>query len=81
MAVERASVPVVEVRPHRKSAAREAQATLISLVYILPSLAAFTIFTADSRSITAWFVVGAVAAFLAFPLLARLLIGTGRRPG
>jgi putative ABC transport system permease protein len=37
-------------------------------------LAAFTIFTADSRSIAAWFVLGAVGAFLAFPLLARLLM-------
>jgi sn-glycerol 3-phosphate transport system permease protein len=44
MAVERASVPVTEVRPRGRSAAREAQATLISLVYLLPSLAAFTIF-------------------------------------
>jgi putative ABC transport system permease protein len=38
------------------------------------ALAAFTIFTADSRSIAGWFVLGAVAAFLAFPLLARLLM-------
>jgi putative ABC transport system permease protein len=38
------------------------------------ALAAFTIFTADSRSIAAWFVLGAVAAFIAFPLLARLLM-------
>ena len=38
------------------------------------ALAVFTIFTADSRSIAAWFVLGAVAAFIAFPLLARLLM-------
>ncbi len=38
------------------------------------ALAAFTIFTADSRSIAGWFVLGAVAAFVAFPLLARLLM-------
>jgi putative ABC transport system permease protein len=38
------------------------------------ALAAFTIFTADSRSIAAWFVLGAVASFIAFPLLARLLM-------
>jgi putative ABC transport system permease protein len=38
------------------------------------ALAAFTIFTADSRSIAAWFVLGAVAAFIAFPLLTRLLM-------
>jgi sn-glycerol 3-phosphate transport system permease protein len=44
MAVERASIPVAEIRPHHKSAAREAQATLISLLYLLPSLAAFTVF-------------------------------------
>src|SRR5204863_6826820 len=30
--------------------------------------------TADSRGIAAWFVLGAVGAFLAFPLLARLLM-------
>src|SRR4051794_1705272 len=47
MAVERASAPVVpvaEIRPHRKSALRETQATLISLLYLLPSLAAFAVF-------------------------------------
>jgi sn-glycerol 3-phosphate transport system permease protein len=44
MAVERASVSVTEIRPHRKSAARQVQATLISLLYLLPSLVAFTIF-------------------------------------
>ena len=38
------------------------------------ALAAFTIFSADSRSIAGWFVLGAVAAFIAFPLLARLLM-------
>src|SRR4029077_8062327 len=47
-------------------------ALLIGAVAV--ALAAFTIFTADSRSIAGWFVLGAVAAFLAFPLLARLLM-------
>jgi putative ABC transport system permease protein len=47
-------------------------ALLIGAVAI--GLAAFTIFTADSRGIAAWFVLGAVGAFLAFPLLARLLM-------
>ena len=45
------------------------------------ALAAFTIFTADSRSIAAWFVLGAVAAFIAFPLLARLLMLAAARAG
>ncbi|MBV8411109.1 MAG: ABC transporter permease [Alphaproteobacteria bacterium] len=45
------------------------------------ALAAFTIFTADSRSIAAWFVLGAVGAFLAFPLLARLLMFLAARAG
>jgi putative ABC transport system permease protein len=47
-------------------------ALLIGAVAV--ALAAFTIFTADSRSIAGWFVLGAVAAFVAFPLLARLLM-------
>ncbi len=38
------------------------------------ALAAFTIFTADSRRIAAYFVLGSVGAFIAFPLLARLLM-------
>jgi putative ABC transport system permease protein len=45
------------------------------------ALAAFTIFTADSRSIAGWFVLGAVAAFIAFPLLARLLMMAAARAG
>ncbi|MFO1080942.1 MAG: FtsX-like permease family protein [Reyranellaceae bacterium] len=48
---------------------------------VAAALAAFTIFTADSRSIAAWFVLGAVAAFLAFPLLARLLMALAARSG
>ena len=31
------------------------------------ALAAFTIFTADSRRIAGWFVLGAIGAFIAFP--------------
>jgi sn-glycerol 3-phosphate transport system permease protein len=41
---ERASVSATGVRPRGRSAAREAQATLISLLYLLPSLAAFALF-------------------------------------
>ena len=45
------------------------------------ALAACTIFTADSRSLAAWFVLGAIGAFLAFPLLARLLMLLAARAG
>lgn len=45
------------------------------------ALAAFTIFTAESRAIAGWFVLGAVAAFIAFPLLARLLMLAAARTG
>jgi len=45
------------------------------------ALAAFTIFTADSRAIAGWFVLGAVAAFVAFPLLARLLMMAAAHAG
>ncbi len=45
------------------------------------ALAGFTIFTADSRRIAGWFVLGAIGAFIAFPLLARLLdAGRPRAP-
>ncbi len=54
-------------------------ALLIGAVAV--ALAAFTIFTADSRSIAGWFVLGAVAAFIAFPLLARLLMMAAARAG
>ena len=45
------------------------------------ALAAFTVFTADSRRIAAWFVVGAGGAFIAFPLLARLVMAVAARAG
>ncbi|MFO1086678.1 MAG: FtsX-like permease family protein [Reyranellaceae bacterium] len=45
------------------------------------ALAAFTVFTADSRRIAGWFVLGAVGAFIAFPLLARLLMLVAARAG
>ena len=45
------------------------------------ALAGFTILTADSRRIAVWFVVGAVGAFIAFPLLARLLMLVAARAG
>ena len=44
-------------------------------------LAAFTIFTSDSRRIAGWFVLGAVGAFIAFPLLARLVMLAAARTG
>ena len=45
------------------------------------ALAAFTIFTSDSRRIAGWFVLGAVGAFIAFPLLARLVMLAAARAG
>ena len=45
------------------------------------ALAAFTIFTAEDRRIGAWFVVGAVGAFIAFPLLARGVMAVAARVG
>lgn len=44
-------------------------------------LAAFTIFTATERRNTAWFVLGTIGAFIAFPLLARLLMAAAARVG
>ena len=44
-------------------------------------LAAFTIFTSDSRRIAGWFVLGTVGAFIAFPLLARLVMLAAARTG
>ena len=45
------------------------------------ALACFTVFTADSRRIAGWFVLGAIGAFIAFPLLARLLMMAAARSG
>jgi putative ABC transport system permease protein len=45
------------------------------------ALAGFTIFTAESRPIAGWFVLGAIGAFIAFPLLARLLMLAAARAG
>ncbi len=44
MAVERAGSSVVAVRPKSGAALKQAQATAISLLYLLPSLAAFALF-------------------------------------
>ncbi len=44
-------------------------------------LAGFTVFTADSRRIAGYFVLGAIAAFIAFPALARLLMLVAARIG
>jgi len=45
------------------------------------ALAAFTIFTAVERRIGAWFVLGSVAAFLAFPALAQAVMFAAARAG
>ncbi len=45
------------------------------------ALAAFTVFTAESRRIAGWFVLGAIGAFIAFPLLARLLMLAAAKAG
>ena len=45
------------------------------------ALAGFTIVTADDRCIAAWFVVGAVGAFIAFPLLAKGVMLLAARAG
>lgn len=44
-------------------------------------LAAFTVFTAESRRIAAYFVAGSVGAFVAFPLLAKLVMTAAARVG
>eukprot|EP01036_Dinobryon_divergens_P060720 gene60720-80970_t len=49
-------------------------APLLLIAAVAMALAAFTVFTADSRRIAAYFVLGSVGAFIAFPLLARLLM-------
>ena len=53
----------------------------LPILAVALALAAFTIFTADSRRIAVWFVLGAVGAFIAFPLLARLLMFVAARAG
>jgi len=45
------------------------------------ALAAFTVFTAVERRIGAWFVLGSVAAFLAFPALAQAVMFAAARAG
>ena len=44
-------------------------------------LAGFTVFTADARRIAGYFVLGAVGAFIAFPLIARGLMFVAARVG
>ncbi|HTR85782.1 MAG TPA: FtsX-like permease family protein [Reyranella sp.] len=44
-------------------------------------LAGFTVFTADARRIAGYFVLGAIGAFIAFPLLARGLMFVAARMG
>jgi putative ABC transport system permease protein len=44
-------------------------------------LAGFTVFTADSRRIAGYFVLGAVGTFIAFPLLARGVMAVAARVG
>ena len=45
------------------------------------ALAAFTVFTAESRRIAAYFVAGSVGAFIAFPVVARMLMWAAGRVG
>ena len=45
------------------------------------ALAGFTVWTADDRRVAAWFVVGSVVAFIAFPLLARGLMWVAAHVG
>lgn len=45
------------------------------------ALAAFTVFTAESRRIAAYFVLGSVGAFIAFPVVARMLMWAAARVG
>ena len=52
---------------------------LIAAAAIL--LAGFTVFTADSRRIAGYFVLGAIGAFIAFPLLARGVMAVAARVG
>ena len=53
----------------------------LAIAAVAVALAAFTIFTADSRRIAAYFVLGSVGAFIAFPLLAKLLMFGAARIG
>jgi putative ABC transport system permease protein len=54
-------------------------AAVILLVVVL--LAGFTVLTAPDRRIASWFVAGAIGAFVAFPLLARLVMLLARWAG
>lgn len=51
------------------------------ILLVVGLLAGFTIWTAPERRIAVWFVVGAVGAFIAFPLLARLVMMLARLAG
>ncbi len=48
---------------------------------MVAGLAAFTVVTAPDRRIAIWFVAGAIGAFIAFPLLARLVMALARLAG
>jgi putative ABC transport system permease protein len=75
------------VRPHKKGwrnflsehGVGWRDALLLGAVAAL--LAGFTVFTAEERRVAAWFVVGAVGAFLAFPLLAEGVMALAARLG
>jgi putative ABC transport system permease protein len=60
---------------------REVWRDALLVAAVALALAAFTIFTADSRRIAGWFVLGALGAFIAFPILARLLMLAAARAG
>jgi len=53
----------------------------ITILLVVGLLAGFTVLTAPDRRIALWFVTGAVGAFIAFPLLARLVMALARLAG
>jgi putative ABC transport system permease protein len=59
--------------------ARLARRDLAMIAFTALALAAFTVATASERRNTAWFVLGTLAAFIAFPLLARGLMWLAAR--
>jgi putative ABC transport system permease protein len=54
---------------------------VVMLAAVAFVLACFTVFTADSRRIAGYFVLGAIGAFIAFPVLARGLMFVAARVG
>jgi putative ABC transport system permease protein len=61
------------------SGARLTRRDLVLVAFTAFVLASFTVLTANERRNTAWFVLGTIGAFVAFPLLARLLMWAAAR--